>query len=68
MLNLKNYNFDLMQLSLFSVANTFIISSNSNVLLHLKYKVFVCEPKIKFKNLPGAKALATDHRALFIRS
>ena len=32
-------------------------------LLHLKYKLFVCEPKIKFKNLPGAKALATDHRA-----
>ena len=36
----------------------------SNVLLHLKYKVFVCEQKIKFKNLPGAKALATDHRVL----
>ena len=37
----------------------------SNVLLHLKYKLLLCEPKVKFKNLPGAKALATDHRGKF---
>jgi len=35
----------------------------SNVILHLKYKFLLCEPKIRFNNLPGGKALATDHRA-----
>ena len=34
-----------------------------NVLLHLKYKVLLCEPKIKFKKVAGGKALATDHLA-----
>ena len=34
----------------------------SNILLHLKYKLLLCGPKFKFKNLPGGKALATDHR------
>ena len=32
----------------------------SNVLLPLKYKFLLCEPRIKFKKLPVAKALATD--------
>ena len=35
----------------------------SNVLLHLKYKVLLCEPKIEFHNFAGGKALATHHRA-----
>ena len=26
--------------------------------------LLLCEPKIEFKNLPGEKALATDHRVL----
>ena len=34
----------------------------SNVLLHLKYKVLLCDPNIKFIILAGGKALATDHR------
>ena len=33
----------------------------SNALLHLKYKVLLCEPKIEFNKLAGGKALATDH-------
>ena len=33
----------------------------SNALLHLKYKVLLCEPKIEFHKLAGGKALATDH-------
>ena len=31
-------------------------------MLHFKYKVLRFEPKTEFKNLPGGKALATDHR------
>ena len=42
----------------------FLLLPCSNVLLHLKYRVLLCEPEIKFKNLRGGKALATDHRAL----
>ena len=34
----------------------------SNILLYLKYKVLLCEPKMKFKKVAGGKALATDHR------
>ena len=34
----------------------------SNVLLHLKYKVFLCYPNIEFIILAGGKALTTDHR------
>ena len=37
----------------------------SNVLLHLKYKALLCEPKIEFNNFEGGKALATDHRSFF---
>ena len=33
-------------------------------MLHLKYKVFSCELKIKFKEVAGGKALATDHREM----
>ena len=32
----------------------------SNVLLHLEYKLLLCEPKIEFKKLPGEEALATE--------
>ena len=39
-------------------------SSRSNILLHLEYKVFLCEPKIEFNKLAGGKALATDHREM----
>ena len=33
-------------------------------MLHLKYKLPLCKPEIEFKNLMGAKALATDHRVI----
>ena len=39
----------------------FLQLSCSDVLLHLKYKVLLCEPKIEFNNLAGGKALASDH-------
>ena len=45
---------------------TFLQLRCSNVLLHLKYKLPLCMPEIGFKNLMGAKALATDHRVVFI--
>ena len=38
-----------------------------DVLLHLKYKVFLCEPKIEFNKLAGGKALATDHREMITK-
>ena len=35
--------------------------------LHLKYKVFLCEPKIAFlNNFAGGKALATDLRVIWV--
>ena len=34
----------------------------SNVLLHWKYILLLCEEKFNLINLPGGKALATDHR------
>ena len=34
-------------------------------MLHLEYRLLLCEPKIEFKNLPAGKAPATDHRDLF---
>jgi len=33
----------------------------ANVVLHLKYKLLLCESKIKFENRPGGKALAIDN-------
>ena len=32
------------------------------MLHHLEYKVLLCEPKIKYKNLAGGKAPAANHR------
>ena len=45
-----------------NLKKTFLQLKCSKVLLHLEYKLFLCKPKIELKNLPGAKALATDHR------
>ena len=45
-----------------NLKKTFLQLRCSNVLLHLKYKLPFCKPEIEFKNLMGAKALATDHR------
>ena len=42
----------------------FLLLKCFNVLLHLEYTLLLCKPKIEFKNLPGAKALATDHRVM----
>ena len=53
------------------VKNTFSVAKiykeilqlrRSNVSLHLKYKVFFCDPNIEFIILAGGKALASDHR------
>ena len=45
-----------------NLKKTFLQLRCSNVLLYLKYKQPLCKPEIEFKNLMGAKALATDHR------
>ena len=51
-----------------NLKKTFLHLRCSNVLLHLKYKLPLCKPEIEFKNLMGAKAPATDHRAFFSTS
>ena len=43
------------------IKKSFLQLRCSNALLHLKYKVLLCEPKIEFNKLAGGKALATDH-------
>ena len=48
-----------------NLKKTFLQLICSNVFLHLKYKLPLCKPEIEFKNLMGAKALATDHRDRF---
>ena len=45
-----------------NIKKNFLQLRCSNVVLHLKYKVLSCELKIKFKEVAGGKALATDHR------
>ena len=40
----------------------------SFVLLHLTYKLPLCEPKIEFQKVLGAKALSTDDREFVIES
>ena len=45
-----------------NLKKTFLQLRFSNVLLHLEYKLLLCKPKIEFKNLPGVKVLANDHR------
>ena len=35
-------------------------------MLHLKYKLLLCESKIKLQNLPGGKALAIDSNASLV--
>ena len=48
-----------------NLKKTFLQLICSNVFLHLKYILPLCKPEIEFKNLMGAKALATDHRDRF---
>ena len=45
-----------------NIKKNFLQLRCSHYWLHLKYKVLLCEPKIKFKKVAGGKALATDHR------
>ena len=47
-----------------NIMKIFLQLSCFDVLLHLKYKVPLCEPEIEFNKLAGGKALATDHRVL----
>ena len=61
--HLRHHTFQRSQKYLYSGKNTkknLLQLRCSNVLLHLKYKIFLCEPKIEFNNF----ALATDHREL----
>ena len=44
-----------------NIKKNFLQLRFSNVLLHLKYKVLLCDPNIVFNNLAGRKALATNH-------
>ena len=50
-----------------NLKKTFLQLRCCNVLLHLKCKLPLYKPEIEFENLPGAKALATDHRDSFLK-
>ena len=63
--HLRHHTFQKSQKYLYggkNIEENFIQLRCSNVLLHLKYKIFLCQPKIEFIRLAGGKALATDHR------
>ena len=63
--HLRHHTFQESQKYLYSgenVKKNFLQLRCSNVLLHLKYSVLLCEPNIEFNNLAWGKALATDHR------
>ena len=68
--HLRHHTFQKSQKYLFSAKNRekkVLQLRCCNVLLHLKYKVLLCDPNIEFIIFAGEKALATDHRDLVNR-
>ena len=68
--HLWRYTFKKSQKYLYNCKNlkkNFIQLRCSNVLLHLKCILPLYKPEIESENLPGAKALATDHRDSFLK-